>query len=155
MRQSRNATDLGGHSVLRDRPPRRDHSLRDTSSRELSLGARIAALEGELAELRRRQRAELALDIATAVEKHIRKEKYFTAKELFDVRSLHPDLDEALRKRGVTDARRLGKLLWRLRGRSGGVWIERHKDEHGRALWWCGVVADSTLDPCASRETGL
>jgi hypothetical protein len=74
-----------------------------------SIGARIAACERELAALR--QREALARTVAAVIGEGIA----FSARELFDLCELVPELAAAFEASGVRDARTLGIRLAQLR----------------------------------------
>lgn len=78
----------------------------------MTLGARIAALEREIVELRARQLEQLVITIAMIAGPGVA----FSAADVWQLQGRHPELRILFDDLAVHSPKQLGKALWRCRG---------------------------------------
>ena len=140
-----------GMGAAVSRPP---HVLTAPPTR-IDVGARIAALEHELRELRQQLHEQLLVTIAGIVG-----DRAFSARELWQhAQQVSLELREAFDQAGITSTRQLGKRLQRIGRENGGgvptISLERLGADHDGAVWRVRVLTDSQggpsyRDPCGA-----
>lgn len=116
--------------------------------------ARIAALEVELARLRRDEDDELIAVIAH--DALVRKDGgFFSAAELFPRQVPNLDLRDAFAAAGIRSRHQLGKHLRRLQGPHG-IWaLGRVKINNQGVLWSVKVIEDFHQGPSPASAVGV
>jgi hypothetical protein len=100
----------------------------------VSLGDRIAANEAQIRELRRQQRAQFLVTIASVVPGHVD----FNAAELFAFRAQSPALADAFTDLRIRNARSLGRRLQQIDAASvecAGLRLRRLGHDHTGVVW--------------------
>lgn len=100
-----------------------------------TLAERIAAIRAEIVALRRQQREQFLVAIASVVPAHVN----FTAGELFKLRRHQPALIEAFAELRIWNARCLGRRLQQIAAAgidAAGLRLQRvGRDHHGGVIW--------------------
>ena len=102
--------------------------------RPVSLAARIAQLEAELADVRRQQHAQFLVTIGSVMPGEVD----FNARELFAFRSHHPALAGAFTELGIHNARCLGRQLQQIAAagvEAAGLRLQRIGHDRDGVVW--------------------